>query len=321
MSIVCTGSVAYDYLMSFPGYFKDHILPDQLDKISLSFLVDGMVRHRGGTAPNIAYTLALLGDKPRLFATAGIDFEEYRSFLNCKGVDTTYTRVISDKFTASFFANTDLSNNQICSFYPGAMDQAGTMSLKELNDKPDIVIISANEVGAMTKFTDECVELGFPYLYDIGQQVVRMDKKALQRAIHSAHSVFVNEYEFELLQKHTGYNSQEIQSMVKILAVTLGENGTRIFAEGQIYNIPPVPPDRIAEPTGVGDAMRGGFLRGFMLGMDLQTCGQMGSLAATYCLEQSGTQNHSYTPAEFISRYRTHFNDDGKLDALLIKTT
>lgn len=317
MAIICTGSVAYDYLMTFPGYFRDHILPDHLDSISLSFLVDSMVRQQGGVAANIAYNLALLGDHPQILATVGVDFQEYRAWLESKGVVTAYARVIAEVYTASFFANTDLANNQICSFYPGAMAYAAEISLAELGQKPDLVIISPNDPGAMEKYVEECVELGFPYVYDPSQQIVRISGQKLKRGVEGAHSLFVNEYEYQLLQKHTGLTPEEILGHVQFLVVTLGERGASVYAGGNEYSIPIFKPEKMVDPTGGGDAFRSGFLRGYRLGLDWQTCGQMGALSATYCLEQRGTQNHFYTPADFIARYRSVIDDQGALDALM----
>ena len=317
MSLVITGSVAFDYLMTFPGYFRENILPDQLDKISLSFLVDTMTRQRGGIAPNIAYSLALLGEKPLVLATAGEDFEEYRTWLESHGIDTRYTKVVPGKFTASFFVNTDLENNQIASFYTGAMADAVSLSLHEVKKgEADYVIISPNDPLAMKKYVDECIELGIPYLFDPSQQVARNPHEDLRKGAQNAHAIFCNEYEFELLQKHTELGAEDMEGCVKLLVVTMGEKGASIKSAGKEYLIPIVPAERIADPTGVGDAFRGGFLRGYRLGLDLQTCGQMGALAATYCLEQKGTQNHYYTPDEFVKRYRKHFNDHGALDIL-----
>ncbi|MBA4385092.1 MAG: carbohydrate kinase family protein [Anaerolinea sp.] len=317
MAIVITGSVAYDYLMTFPGYFRENILPDKLDKISLSFLVDTMTRQRGGVAPNIAYTLALLGEKPMVFATAGEDFEEYRQWLESHKIDTQYTKVVPGKFNASFFVNTDLENNQIASFYTGAMADASSLSLKEMKrGEADYVVISPNDPAAMKKYVEECIELGIPYLFDPSQQVARNPHEDLRRGAQNAHAIFCNEYEFELLQKHTELCADDMEGCVKLLVVTRGEKGASIKSEGKEYLIPIVPADHIADPTGVGDAFRGGFLRGYRLGLDLQTSGQMGALAATYCLEQKGTQNHFYTISEFVKRYRKHFDDNGALDIL-----
>lgn len=318
MSIVCAGSVAYDYLMTFPGYFRDHIMAEHLDNISLSFLVDHMVRQRGGIAPNIAYTLALLGGSPRVFATVGEDFGEYRAWLESVGVDTSYTRVVPGKFTASFFANTDLANNQICSFYSGAMADASQLSLHELEaDRPELVIISPTDPKAMDMYVAECKEMKLPYLYDPSQQLARTTGDEIKRGVDGAQSLFVNEYEFELLQKHTGLNRKQILEKVEFLVVTLGAKGAAIYVKDQEYVTSAVEPKAIADPTGVGDAFRGGFLAGYAHGFDWKLCGEIGSLSAVYCLEQRGTQNHSYTRQEFVQRFRGHFDDGGKLNVLL----
>lgn len=317
MTIVCTGSIAYDYLMTFPGNFREHILADKLETISLSFLVDSMVRQRGGVAPNIAYTLALLGERPAVMGTVGEDFGEYRTWLEAQNIDTSLVKVINGKFTASFFANTDLMNNQISSFYTGAMANAAEISLRDLPFKTDLVVISPNDPGAMYQYSLECQELGLPYLFDPSQQVVRNPGDQLRVGVEGAQSLFVNEYEYQLLQKHTGLNENQILDHVKFMVVTCGEKGAKIYADGRQYLVPVVPPASIVDPTGVGDAFRGGFLRGYDLGFDWLTCGQMGALAATYVLEQRGTQNHRYTLTEFIARFRQHFDDQGALDALL----
>ena len=318
MNIVLTGSVAFDYLMIFPGYFRDHILPDKLETISLSFLVEDMVRLRGGTAPNIAYTLALLGVRARLFATVGEDFEEYRTWLDSKGVDTTWAKVIPGVFTASFFANTDRSNAQIASFYPGAMAYAAQLSLHDLkDDPPDFVVVSPNDPDAMIRYVDECQTDNIPYLYDPSQQIVRLTAADLRRGIEGAHAVFVNDYEYALIQKMTGMSSAELLSHVQFVVVTRGEQGATIYSRDGEINIPVVQPDKIADPTGVGDAFRGGFLTAYQYKLDLKTCGLVGALAATYCLEQQGPQGHSYTPQEFITRYRLNFDDNKSLGVML----
>jgi adenosine kinase len=317
VSVVVTGSVAFDYLMSFPGHFREHILPDRLNTISLSFLVDTMVRQRGGTAPNIAFTLALLGGKPKMVATVGPDFTEYRAWLESVGVDTSGTVVVPEVFTASFFANTDLDNNQISSFYAGAMAYATRASLKNLPDKPDLVIISPNDPRAMDQYVYECKELGFRYLYDPSQQVVRVSGEELRRGVEGAHSLFVNEYEFELLQKHTGMSGAEIIAATDFTVVTLGAQGAVVYAGGAEVRIPIFPPKEILDPTGVGDAFRGGFVRAYLLGLDWETCGKVGALAAAYCLETRGPQEHHYTPAEFVARFRERFDDGGKLNILI----
>jgi adenosine kinase len=319
MDILLTGSVAYDYLMTFPGLFKDQILPERLASISLSFLVNSMSKQRGGIAPNIAYSMALLGSRPRVMATVGEDFEEYRTWLEDKGVDTGLMRTVPGLFTASFFATTDQANAQIASFYPGAMGQAASQSIKDLEARPDLVVVSPNEPGAMTKFTAECRDMGIKYLYDPSQQVLRLDGKELARDMEGAHFLFCNDYEFGLISNKTGWTTQQMLKHVEVLVVTRGKDGAQLFTGGEEYFITTVPEKEIVDPTGVGDAFRGGFLVGYSHGWDWVLCGQVGSLAAVYCLEQRGPQSHSYTRSEFVERFRRHFDDRGKLHCLLVE--
>lgn len=318
MDILLTGSVAFDYLMKFPGYFRDHILADKLDSISLSFLVESMVRRRGGVAPNIAYSLALLGGRPRIYASVGDDFIEYREWLEEHGVDTSGMRVIAGEFTASFFVNTDRSNAQIASFYPGAMAYADQLSLHDLNgDLPDLVVISPNEPKAMVRYAKECQELDMPYIYDPSQQIPRLDDDQLRSGVEGAFALFVNDYEFGMIQKRTGMTPSDVLGSTEFTVVTCGEEGSVIYTKEGDYHIPVVPPKEIVDPTGVGDAFRGGFLTGYGHGWDWETCGRMGALAAAYCLESDGPQGHKYTRASFRERYRRHFDDRGVLDEII----
>jgi len=319
MAIILTGSIAFDYLMSFPGYFKDHILPEHLESISLSFLVDEMVRRPGGVAANIAYNLGLLCEEPRLVATAGVDFSEYRRVLEDAGVDTSGVKIIDGKFTASFFANTDLSNAQIASFYAGAMADASQISIKDLElTQDDLVMVSPNAPDAMVKYARECQELGIPYIFDPSQQIVRLEKKDIRQGIKGAHALFCNEYEFELIQKHGAMTSKELLNAVNFAVVTMGEHGSRVYEKGELLGeVPAFPPGKIADPTGVGDAFRAGFLKGYLNGFDLLLCAKIGSLAATYCLEQTGTQAHCYMMKDFVTRFRTMYDDAGILDQFI----
>ena len=321
MDILLTGSVAFDYLMTFPGVFKEQILPERLEKISLSFLVDSMSRQFGGIAPNIAYTLALLGEHPRVMATVGEDFKEYRIWLEENGIDTSLMKVIPGLYTASFFATTDQINAQIASFYPGAMGVSSQQSLTEVKPRPELVVVSPSAPDAMTKFAGECRQMNIPYLYDPSQQILRLDGKELARDMDEAHFLFVNDYEFELISKKTGFTLQQMLTHVDVIVVTRGKDGSTIYADGKVYNIPVVPEVCIVDPTGVGDAFRGGFLAGYARGWDWELCGEIGSLAATYCLEKKGTQNHTYTRAEFVERFRKTFDDKGILDSIILEKT
>jgi adenosine kinase len=313
MKIIVTGSIAYDYLMSFPGSFAEHILPEHMARVSLSFLVDSMEKRRGGCAPNIAYTLALLGERPALMATAGQDFADYRQWLESIGVDTQLTKIVDHKFTASFFCSTDLHNNQIASFYTGAMADAKDLSFKSLDDKPDLVIISPNDPQAMIQYAQECRELGIRFIYDPGQQVARSSGEELRAGIIGANILICNDYELEVIRQKTGLTEADVLYQSEAVIVTKGEKGSTILTQEHRIDVPAVPEDKIVDPTGVGDAFRGGLLKGLAMQADWATCGRLGSVAATYALECVGGQSHSYSWAQFKSRYEAHF---GSLNGL-----
>src|SRR5207244_8230672 len=228
MKIIVTGSIAYDYLMSFPGKFTEHILPDHLDRISLSFLVDTMQKRRGGCGPNIAYTLALLGEHPYLMATAGEDFHEYRHWLEAAGIDTSLVREVPGKFTASFFCSTDAANNQIASFYTGAMANAAELSFRTVREC-ELATISPNDPAAMMQYAEECRALGIPYVFDPGQQCARMSGDELRDGLVGAQLLVCNDYELELLRQKTHMSEPEMLARVKALVVTRGERGSSVL--------------------------------------------------------------------------------------------
>ena len=250
MNIIVTGSIAYDYLMSFPGSFTEHLLPEHLQRVSLSFLVDTMDKRRGGCAPNIAYTLALLGERPKLMGTAGQDFSEYRRWLDAAGVDTSLVKEIGDKFTASFFCSTDKNGNQIASFYTGAMANAGELSFRDAGPC-DLAIISPNDPGAMVAYAEECCALGIPYIFDPSQQVARMGGDELKRGLAGARLVISNDYEFEIIREKTGMDERALLATAEAVVVTKGEKGASVMLRDQVIDIPAVPPAVIADPTGV----------------------------------------------------------------------
>ena len=318
MNIVITGSIAYDYIMSFPGYFKEHVLPEKVaDSINLSFLVDTMVRRRGGVASNIAYSLALLGERPRLMGTVGQDFGDYRAWLDSHGVDTSAVRQYDDVFTASYFCNIDRAHNQIASFYNGAMARAGEMSFYDLNSMPiDLAVVSPNDPAAMKRFVRECKEMGIPYLYDVSWQIVRLSDDELREGIDGAHMLVVNEYEYEMIRNRTGWNEGDILERAETLIVTRGGRGSTIYRRDGVFNIPAVPPQREVDAIGVGDGYRAGLLKGLMLGLGWESAGRIGSLAATYVLEHDGPQGHHYALAEFVERFRRHFADSEAIERL-----
>jgi adenosine kinase len=313
MKLIVTGSIAYDYLMSFPGKFTEHLLPEHMQPVSLSFLVDTMDKRRGGCAPNIAYTLALLGERPHLMATAGQDFTDYGAWLTAAGVDTSLVKVVGNKFTASFFCSTDEANNQIASFYTGAMANAGELSFRTVDGlaQDGLVIISPNDPGAMVQYAEECSTMGIKYIWDPGQQCARMDGAQLKDGIVGAHIVICNDYEFELIRQKTGMQEADVLAVASMLIITRGEHGSTVITRDTRIDVPAVPPDRIVDPTGVGDAFRGGLMKGLASGRSLEVSAKMGSVAATWALEHLGGTSHAYTWAEFVQRYEAHFGAMG----------
>ncbi len=306
MNIIVTGSIAFDYLMSFPGKFTEHFLPEHMSRVSLSFLVDSMDKRRGGCAPNIAYTLALLGERPRLMATAGQDFEEYRRWLEAAGVDTSLVKEIDGKFTASFFCSTDVESNQIASFYTGAMANAGELSFRTVRDC-GLAIVSPNDPGAMIQYAEECRALGIPYVWDPGQQCARMSGDELKEGLTGARLVICNDYELQLIRQKTDLDEASILDYAQALVVTRGAHGCVIHEKSRTVEVPAVQPHRIVDPTGVGDAFRGGFLKGMAHRADYEVCARLGAVAATYALEHLGGQSHAYTWPEFRERYEERF--------------
>jgi adenosine kinase len=306
MNIVVTGSIAFDYLMSFPGRFTEHFLPEHMQRVSLSFLVDSMDKRRGGCAPNIAYTLALLGERPLLMATAGEDFGEYRRWLEAAGVDTSLVKQIDGKFCASFFCSTDNANNQIASFYTGAMADAGQLSFRSARDC-GLAIVAPNDPGAMVQYAEECRTLGVRFIFDPGQQCARMSGDELRDGLRGATILIVNDYELELLRQKTGLGEDDLIGQTGALIVTRGEHGSSVFTRDSRHDVAAVRPHRIVDPTGVGDAYRGGLMKGIAMGLPYHVAARLGSVAATYALEHLGGQSHAYTWSEFTARYETHF--------------
>jgi adenosine kinase len=321
--VVVTGSVAFDYLMTFPGRFVEHLIPDRLSRLSVSFLVDEMRRVPGGCGPNIAYSLALLGEAPLLFATAGRDAAEYRDRLSKEGVDVSGLQLHDDLFTASFFVSTDLDQNQIASFYTGAMARAGGLSIATLaSSSVGLVVISPNDPGAMRRYAEECRSLEIPFLYDPSQQVARLTGEELREGMERASILVLNDYEFGVLTHKTGLSREEIEERVGVLVVTHGAQGSTISAPdgGGGVRREQVPAARIeseaVDPTGVGDAFRAGLIRGLRIGAPWPTAGRMGSVAAVFGLEAVGPQPSRYSKREFRDRYERNFGSDPALENL-----
>ena len=320
MSFVITGSVAYDYLMSYPGRFRDHILPDQLDNITLSFLVDSMQRQRGGVATNIAYTYKLLHGNPTLFANVGQDFGDYRRWLEEFGIDTTHLVEISTEFTASFFCNTDRDGKQISSFYSGAMLRASDYTLASQGlTGAQLVLIGAGDPTAMLNQAAECKALGIPFALDPSWQVARFSAEEMISAFPDAAYLFCNDYEAAVIQSKTGWSLDDLKHKVGILVVTHSDKGSMIYTDhgrGPTIEIGVAAPTAVINPTGAGDAYRGGFFAARHADLPLDVCGRVGALAAVYAIEHAGPIDHQFTLAEFVTRYEANFGAEPRLAQL-----
>jgi len=316
--IAVTGSIATDHLMRFPGKFSDQLLADQLEHISLSFLVDDLVVHKGGVGGNIAFALGVLGLEPVLVGAAGVDFGEYRTWLDDHGVDTSGVAVSATAHTARFVCTTDTELAQLASFYSGAMAEAREISLAPLNtaDRPlDLVLIGANDPDAMLAHTRECKALGIPFAADPSQQLARVDGGAALELIDGAAILFSNEYEWGLLQQKTGLGEAEIDAKVGLRVTTLGGDGANVVVPGgESIHVPVVPATETVDPTGVGDGFRAGFLAARAAGLGNERAAQLGALVATHVLETEGTQNWRIDRAAALERLRATYGSQSAED-------
>ena len=316
MSIIVTGSIATDYIMKYPGRFLEHILPEQ-GKISVSFLVEDKQMSRGGIGPNIAYTMALLGERPRLMGAVGQDFGDFRAWLEAQGIDTSLVVAYPGEFTATFTVITDLEQNQIAGFHAGAMSHGRDLTYHGLDlSAIDYTIISPHDPEGMLRNCAECRELGIKFIFDPSQQLARFDGAQVLAGMAGAYAMAVNDYELEVLKQKTGLDEAGILAQVELLVVTRGADGATLMSADRRVDVPVARPTTIADPTGVGDAFRGGLLTGLVRGYPWEVTGRIGALAATYCLEHVGTMNHRYTVAEFAARYRENFGDAPELKDL-----
>lgn len=306
--IAVTGSLAFDLIMDFPGNFKDHILPEKLHVINISFLVGDLKKQRGGCAANIAYTLALLGETPRVIAAAGKDFGEYADWLAGHGVDVGGIQIFSDETTASCYITTDRANNQITGFHVGAMKRAGEISLQAAAAGAQMVIVAPDDPDAMLRHCREARHMGIQLIFDPSFQVTAMGGDFLMDGARGAHAMMLNDYEFAVFQEKTGRDLKSLLTEIEMIVVTFGEKGSEIYTrDGAVVKVPAAKVKGSVDPTGAGDAFRGGFLAGYSRGLPLDVCGRMGSVAAAYAIEHYGTQNHAYTREQFEQRYQENF--------------
>ena len=309
MTVLLSGSLAFDHIMLFPGYFEDHILPDKLHVLNVSFLVDSLEKFRGGVSGNIAYSLAMLGQPCKIVAPVGTDFDDYSAFLTLAGVDTSAIWIVDDELTASAFITTDRADNQITGFYPGAMAKAGELSLTEHLDGTRMAIVSPTAPDAMSRHIQELTESETPFMFDPGQQIVALPPETLRAGIQGAQILVGNDYEFAMIAEKTSIDQDALVTACPVTAVTLGELGSTVRSKGETYEIPSAPARQVVDPTGAGDAYRAGLLTGILLDWPLDAAGRLGSVVAAFSVESKGTQEHSFTIEQLQERFREVFPD------------
>ena len=303
-NILVCGSLAYDRIMDFPGKFSDHILAGKTHILNLSFTVNGVKESFGGTGGNIAYNLALLGEKPKLAAVAGRDFNKYAGWLKKNKIDIANVKVVKSELTASAYIMTDKADNQITAFYPGSKIQP---PLPPLSGGRRLAIIAPDIVARMVKYAKIFKQNKIPYIFDPGQQITVFKAKELQFCIKGAKMLIGNDYEIQLILNRLKISLSRLKDIVEILVITKGAAGSEIYSSGGKIIIPPAKPKNTADPTGAGDAYRAGFIKGLALGLALEKCGRLAAVTAVYTVEKYGTQTHRFTWKELEKRYRKNY--------------
>jgi adenosine kinase len=309
MTVVCTGSIAFDYILSFKGRFRDHIIPDKTHIINLSFLVEDLAKRRGGVAGNYAYNLALLGHPSAVLATAGDDAVAYKEWLEGLGVDCRGLRLLEGRISATGFTTADIDDNQITGYYGGAMLEAATVGLDDTVPDPEAVIIGPNAPAAMFRLVDECRERKVKWIFDPAHQLPHMTGADLDEGSRGAWIVIGNDYELQLIKERTGRDAQGLLELAQIVVTTMGGQGSRIDTREGSFEIPAAA-TTVADPTGAGDAYRSGLVAGLLRGLAIEQAGRVASLAAAYAVEQVGTMEHKYSKRGFAERYHTAFGEE-----------
>src|SRR3954454_18419253 len=318
MSLLIAGSIATDHLMTFNGKFADSLVVEQLDKLSVSFLVEDLEIRRGGVAPNMCFGLGRLGLRPVLVGAAGEDFADYRSWLERHGVDCSHVRISDSRHTARFVCTTDPTGAQIASFYPGAMSEARLIELGPIVARvgePDFVLIGADDPDGMLRHTEECRQRGYAFIADPSQQLAFGEGHLIRQLIEGATLLFSNEYESHLIESKTGWSAEDILDRVGTQVITLGKDGVRIVAKGQqAIEVPAAKNVTAIEPTGVGDAFRAGFLAAVDWGLSHERAAQVGCTLAAYVVETVGTQEYSFSPDQFLGRVHDSYGSDAAIE-------
>lgn len=310
MSIYVSGSLAFDRIMTFPGKFSDHILPEKIHILNVSFMIESLEEWRGGTAGNIAYSLALLEEKPLILGSVGKDFAPYEAVMTKLGLSADGLKKCADQFTAGAYITTDQNNNQITGFNPGAMKMPCGYAFPHADPVNDLAIISPGNVDDMCTLPSTLRELGIRYIFDPGQQIPVLPADKLLNAVNGAYILVTNDYELAMIMKNTGTTKAELLEMCPIIITTLSEKGSRVEMAGSpssLTEIPAVTPAGVADPTGAGDAYRAGLIKGLVAGLSVAEAARLGATCASYCVEQKGTQEHSFTLAEFRQRHAKAF--------------
>jgi adenosine kinase len=307
MNVIVSGSLAYDRIMDFPGYFADHILPEKIHVLNVCFQVNGMKENFGGTAGNIAYALTLMGEKPRISATIGRDYHRYFEWLEKNGISTEDIRVIEDDFTASAYITTDQADNQITGFNPGAMKYSSSLDFDRCDPKKTLVIVSPGNLEDMANYPRLCKAKGIDYIFDPGQSLPMWEAGALVEAVEGCRILISNDYELDLIISKTGLDKGALLRRARAIVVTLGDQGSRIHLPDGERAIPAANPKTVEDPTGAGDSYRGGLICGLIHGKDLEHCARMGSVCASFSVECYGTQEYRFTAEEFNQRFNASF--------------
>ncbi len=308
MKVVLTGSLAIDRIMDFPGRFGEHIMPDKIHQLSVSFNIEKLEEKRGGTAGNVAYSLALLGEQPKIVASAGNDFGSYLDYLKGLGLDVSGIELQPGVTTASAYITTDQDNNQITAFFMGAMAAETTAEVASHSDDT-VFVLSAGNKRDMLRYAAESKAAGRRYMFDPGQTLPFLEPDEIRTLINGAYILVMNDYELEMILKRAELTLGEVRGQVEVLITTLGKNGSRIEVGGETVEVPTAVVNKVQDPTGAGDAYRAGLLKGLIHGLSWEQCGKLGALAATYAIEHYGTQEHRYDIAEFGARYKDSFGE------------
>ncbi|MCT4536083.1 carbohydrate kinase family protein [Halodesulfovibrio sp.] len=307
MAIYVFGSIAYDRIMNFDGKFADHILPDKIHMLNVCFFIERLEEKLGGTAGNIAHSLALLGEKPTVLSTVGKDFDRYKKVMEEQNLPLDGIRVVDDLFTASAHITTDQSDNQITGFHPGAMIHPCNYEFPTLSKENDIAIISPGNKDDMMNLPKYFRENGIRYIFDPGQQITIFSGEEMLECIEGAHMLVSNDYELELIKSATGLSKEQLLEKCDYIITTLAENGSRID-NGSPIEVGIAKPTDVVDPTGCGDAFRAGLLKGIVDGKSVEESAKLGAVCASYCVEKYGTREHSFTQDEFEARFAEAFS-------------